>query len=197
MSLHTSSSYVEQTKYNLILISDTTGENALKRSTFFGFGKAQKYEDAAEAFKGSGNAYKLASLWQSAGEVFLKAADAYAMVDSANDSTNMIVEAAQCFKKVNPLDSVNAYRRVIGMYNDAGKFGQSARYCKEMAEVFEADNNKAGALAAYQEAADLFNSDNKKQNGNQCLLKVATLASEAGDIIRAANIYEELARESM
>ena len=181
----------------LACLFDAIGENALKRSTFFGFGKAQKYEDAAEAFKGSGNAYKLASLWQSAGDVFLKASDAYDMVDSANDSTNMIVEAAQCYRKDNPLDSVNAYRKAIGKYNDVGKFGQSARYCKEMAEVYEADNNKIEALSAYQEAADLFNSDNKKQTGNQCLVKVATLASEAGELIRAANIYEELGKESM
>lgn len=181
----------------LACLLDAVGENALKRSTIFGFGKTQKYEDAAEAFKGSGNAYKLASLWQSAGDVFLKASDAYEMVDSANDSTNMIVEAAQCYRKVNPLDSVKAYRRVIGKYNDVGKFGQSARYCKEMAEVYEADNNKIDALAAYQEAADLFNSDNKKLTGNQCLVKVATLASEAGELMRAANIYEELGKESM
>lgn len=119
------------------------------------------------------------------------------MIDSENESNNMVIEAAQCYKKVNPLDSVNAYRRAIDKFNEAGKFGQSARYCKEMAEVFESDNNKEGALAAYQEAADLFNSDNKKQNGRDCLLKVATLASDSGDIMRAANIYEEAAKDSM
>jgi hypothetical protein len=43
------------------------GESALRRSTIFGFGKAQKFEDAAEAFVKAGNAFKLSSLWESAG----------------------------------------------------------------------------------------------------------------------------------
>jgi hypothetical protein len=43
-------------------------EKALNRTTIFGFGKSQKYEDAAEAFVKSGNAYKLSNLWESAGK---------------------------------------------------------------------------------------------------------------------------------
>ena len=43
-------------------------EKALNRTTIFGFGKSQKYEDAAEAFVKAGNAYKLANLWESAGK---------------------------------------------------------------------------------------------------------------------------------
>lgn len=39
------------------------------RTLIFGFGKTQKYEDAAEAFVKAGNAYKLANLWQSAGSI--------------------------------------------------------------------------------------------------------------------------------
>ena len=39
------------------------------RTLIFGFGKTQKYEDAADAFVKAGNAYKLANLWQSAGPI--------------------------------------------------------------------------------------------------------------------------------
>ena len=46
------------------------------------------------------------------------------------------------------------------------------RYYKEMAEVFEADNNTEMAMESYQQAADMFSNDNKKSNANQCLLKV-------------------------
>ncbi|KAJ1392470.1 soluble NSF attachment protein, partial [Ochromonadaceae sp. CCMP2298] len=126
------------------------GDKALNRTLIFGFGKAGKYEDAAEAFKNAGNAYKLASLWQSAGDAFLKSADAHLVLESSTDACSNVVEAAQCYKKINPLDSVNAYRRAIDMYNEGGRFGMSARYCKEMAEVYEADSNAQGALEAYQ-----------------------------------------------
>ena len=49
------------------------------------------------------------------------------------------------------------------------------RYYKEMAEVFEADNNLDMAMESYQQAADMFSNDNKKSNANQCLLKVGAI----------------------
>mmetsp|Transcript_11767 Transcript_11767/g.16139 ORF Transcript_11767/g.16139 Transcript_11767/m.16139 type:complete len:175 (-) Transcript_11767:163-687(-) len=66
-----------------------------------------------------------------------------------------------------------------------------------MAEVYEADNNSAMAMDSYQKAADLYNNDNKASNANQCLLKVATMAAENDDLLRAANVFEEVGRENM
>ena len=43
----------------------------------------------------------------------------------------------------------------------------------------------------------MFNSDNKKSNANQCLLKVASLASTNDQFTRAAGIFEDIGRESM
>lgn len=174
------------------------GRKALTRMTIFGFGKSQKFEDAAEAFTKAGNAFKLANSWQSAGDVFLEAADAWAQAgDALNDSVTSVVEAANCYKKISPVDAVRTYRRAIDMYNDVGRFGMSARYAKEMAEVFEADHNNEGALAAFQEAADLFNSDNKKSNSMQCLQKVAGLAADMGELNRAADIFETLGKDAL
>ena len=76
------------------------GEKALKRTTIFGFGKTQKYEDAAEAFSKAGNAYKLSNQWESAGNMFMKASECHAQADSASDSLNDLVEAGNCFKKI-------------------------------------------------------------------------------------------------
>jgi alpha-soluble NSF attachment protein len=47
------------------------------------------------------------------------------------------------------------------------------RYLKEIAEIFEADNNKESALDYYQQAAGMFENDNKKTTATQCHLKVA------------------------
>jgi alpha-soluble NSF attachment protein len=175
------------------------GNKALNRTIIFGFGRSQKYEDAAEHFKTAGNAYKLANLWQSAGDAFLQAADAYLKADasSGNEATSAVVEAAQSYKKINPSDAVSAYRRAIDMYNETGRFGMSSRYCKELAEVYEADNNIEAAEAAYQEAADLFINDNKSSNANQCLLKVAVMSSERGELMKACQIFEKIGKESM
>jgi len=171
---------------------------ALNRTTIFGFGKAQKYDDAAEAFLKAGNAYKLANLWQSSGDAFLKASEAWQeRGDSQSEIINSLVEAGNAFKKISPIDAVKAFERAIAMYNDNGRFGMSARYYKEIGEIFETDHNQDAACAAFEKAAEMFEHDNKKSNANTCLLKVATFASERGDLSKAIGIFESIGKESL
>ena len=132
------------------------GEKALKRTTLFGFGKSQKYEDAAEAFTKAGNAFKLANLWESAGDAFIKAAECLQHENEVTDSSNKLVEAANSYKKINPVKAVKTFNRVIEIFNEAGKFSQSARYYQEVGEIYEADGNTEGAQEAYQQAANLL-----------------------------------------
>lgn len=132
------------------------GEKALKRTTLFGFGKSQKYEDAAAAFTKAGNAFKLANLWESAGEAFMKAAECLEHENEGSDATNKLVEAANCYKKINPVKAIKTFNRVIEAYNEAGKFSQSSRYYQEVGEIYEADGNTKGAIEAYQQAANLM-----------------------------------------
>lgn len=80
---------------------------SLNRFTIFGFGKAQKFEDAADLFTKAGNAYKLANLWESAGESFNQAADSFISAGqisgntfNSSDAVNAYAEAGNCFKKV-------------------------------------------------------------------------------------------------
>ncbi len=173
------------------------GAKALNRSTIFGFGKSQKYEDAAEAFKNAGNAFKMENSWQSAGQAFVKAAEAVAMSESSSDAVNHYVEAANCFKKISPVDAIENFMTAVKLYGASGRFGMCARYYKEIAEIYEADHNTDSALGSYEQAADYFVKDNKQVNANQCLLKVATFASDKGDVIRAADIFASIGKESL
>mmetsp|Transcript_16287 Transcript_16287/g.15611 ORF Transcript_16287/g.15611 Transcript_16287/m.15611 type:complete len:299 (-) Transcript_16287:212-1108(-) len=173
------------------------GEKALKRSTLFGFGKAQKYEDAAEAFTKAGNAFKLANLWESGGKAFLKAAEQQLIMKEVNEAGSRLIEAGNCFKKVNPKEAIKAFNQAIDIYNESGRFSLSSRYYKEIAEIYEADGNMDGAIESFQQAANLFIGDNKQQNANQCLLKIANLSSAADDFSKAGEIFESLGRESM
>jgi alpha-soluble NSF attachment protein len=171
---------------------------ALNRSTIFGFGKQQKYEDAADLFTKAGNAFKLSNQWQSAGDAFLQSSEAWMQAgDNKTDAVNQIVEAGNCYKKINPVDAVKAFQRAIEHYNENGRFGSSARYWKEIAEIFEADHNTSSAADAYEHAAQMFERDNKKSNANTCMLKVATFSSEKGDLLKAAKIFEDIAKESL
>lgn len=42
------------------------------------------------------------------------------------------------------------------MYDENGRWGMSARYWKEIAEICEADGNVVDASAAYDKAAHMF-----------------------------------------
>lgn len=167
--------------------------------SIFGFGASEKYEEAAELFIKAANAFKLSNEWQSAGDALKEASDAFLLSGSSDSGvTNSLVEAGNCFKKAsNPVEALSMFQRAIEKYNENGKFGQSARYYKEMAETVEADNNKEAALEYYQLSADFFIRDNKKSNANQNLLKVALFASEMGDLKRASDIYESIGLESL
>ena len=172
-------------------------EKALARTSIFGFGKNQKHEDAAEAYTKAGNAFKLATLWESAGKAFVKAAEQHTVLNNSSDAASSYVEAGNSYRKINPKKGIKAFSKAIEIFNDAGRFAQSARYYKEVAEIFEADNNTDGAIDAYQQAANLFSNDNKQSNANQCLLKIANLASAAGQYSKAAEIFETIGRESL
>jgi len=91
------------------------GDKAMNRSTFFGFGRSQKYEDAKESYVKAGNAYKLANQWQSAGEAFMKAAGAIRQTESPTDAASVLIDAAGCFKKINPSQAADAFHQVILM----------------------------------------------------------------------------------
>eukprot|EP01041_Mallomonas_annulata_P012231 gene12231-25682_t len=174
-------------------------QKALNRTLIFGFGKNQKFEDAAEAYVKAGNAYKISKQWKEAGDAYLKAADCQNKTDSPNDSCNSYIEAGNSFRNCSANDAVASYQKAIAIFNDTGRFSQSARYYKEIAEIYEQDNNLALAIENYQQSADIQLSENKKQAAQQCLIKIATLASSIDDagIQRGAEIFESLGRDSM
>ena len=101
------------------------------------------------------------------------------------------------YKKVSPADAITCFSKAIEMYNDNGRFQQSARYYKEIAEIYEADQNFEYAIDAYKSAAEIMINDNKKSAASSCLLKVATLASTLGNYTEAADVFEQMGRESM
>lgn len=155
-------------------------------------------EDAAETFNKAGNAYKIANMHAEAGNAYLKQAETIRQTDSPNDAVQAFVEAANSFRKCDVEKSAKCYLSAIDIYNDTGRFSQSGRYYKELAELCEGDGNTSASMDFYQKAADIFNNDNKAQTANQCLLKIATMASQdAKDLPKAASIFESIGRQSL
>jgi alpha-soluble NSF attachment protein len=179
-------------------------EKALTKTSIFAMfvSSTKKYEEAAEAYNRAGNFYKLANDFQKAGAAYKRASENFAQAgDCKTEVVNATVEAATCYKKANDIvRSIKLFEKAIEHYNDNGRLGMSARYQKEIAEMYEADNNYPLAVEKYKRAAELFNHDNKRSNANQCLQKAATFLSESGDsaqMAEAAQIFESIARESL
>jgi len=90
---------------------------------------------------------------------------------------------------------------------------QAAKLSKEVAEIYEnegageddadaaaGDKSVALAIESYEQAAELFEMENSKSQSNMCRAKVAELCSAAldpPDLLRAAQLYEELGRHCL
>eukprot|EP01006_Ploeotia_vitrea_P009390 TRINITY_DN22014_c0_g1_i1.p1 TRINITY_DN22014_c0_g1~~TRINITY_DN22014_c0_g1_i1.p1 ORF type:complete len:315 (-),score=-0.15 TRINITY_DN22014_c0_g1_i1:31-975(-) len=156
------------------------GENKLAEKSFFGFGKQAKFEEAFNYFKVAANAYKLNDQFQESGDCYMKANECAAVVDGSSTSTdciNMLIEAANVYKRVDLVKAIETFNKAVQIYCDSQRIGQAARYQKEIAEMLENDNNLDMALIAYEKAADLYSKDNKASAAKDCNLKVAFIYS--------------------
>ena len=83
-----------------------------------------------------------------------------------------------------PSDAVDCFDRGIGFYMDMGRYQMCAKYHKEIAEILEADNQFPEAINHYDNAAQLFESENSPTHANSCKIKVADLAARLDDFDR-------------
>jgi alpha-soluble NSF attachment protein len=103
---------------------------------------------------------------------------------------------------------VQAYQSAVSLLTDAGRLTQAAKLCKECAELYEneevaVEGDKSAVVLAienYEQAAELFELEDSKSGASQCKAKIAELCSAAldpPDLIRAAQIYDELGRKCL
>jgi alpha-soluble NSF attachment protein len=114
------------------------------------------------------------------------------------------VRVGHCFKKVDTKKAIESYRSAIEILCDSGRLTQAARLSKEVAELFEndesAEESAVLAIESYQQAAELYEMEQQKSQGAQCLAKVAELSSAAQnppDFVRASEIYEQLGKNCL
>lgn len=165
--------------------------------SLFGGSSAAK-EDAAETFVKAANSFKLAKAWSHAGAAFEKAAAAFAQCsDMSYEAASKYAEAAKVYKSADPAKAIAAYEKAIEIYTDSAGFQQCARYKKEIAEIYERQNNAEAALEAYLAAADFYDMEDAKSNANSMRVKVAELSGTAGKYAEAAELYESVAQRAL
>ncbi|CAK9160607.1 unnamed protein product [Ilex paraguariensis] len=156
-----------------------------------------KYEDAADLFDKAANAFKLAKSWDQAGAVYVKLANCHVKLDSKHEAANAYADAAHCYKKTNTKESISCLEQAINIFLDIGRLNMSARYYKEIAELYEQEQNLEQSIVFYERAADLFQSEEVTTTANQCKQKIAQFSAQLERYQPAIEIYEEIARHSL
>lgn len=169
--------------------------------SFFGFApsKAQKMEEAGELYKKAGNAFKVSNNHKLAGDAFLESSKCYKQGDGSNlEAINSLVEAGTCYRKAGENDqAIVIFLQCVDSYNEQGKFGYAAKYEREIADIYEADNNKPQALAFFERAVRSYQNDNKPSKVTENKLKCAVLYSEQKEFTKAGNVFEEVGTEAL
>ncbi|KAI4306517.1 hypothetical protein L6164_029788 [Bauhinia variegata] len=176
--------------------ADEYEKKADKKLTGWGlFGS--KYEDAADLFEKAANSYKLAKSWDKAGSTYLKLASCHLKLESKHETAQAYVDAAHCYKKTNINEAVSCLDQAVNHLCDIGRLSMAARYYKEIAELYESEQNIEQAILYYEKAADFFQNEEVTTSANQCKQKVAQFAAQLEQYQKSVEIYEEIARQSL
>ncbi|CAI9774939.1 unnamed protein product [Fraxinus pennsylvanica] len=131
------------------------------------------------------------------GAVYVKLADCHLKLDSKHEAANAYSDAAHCYKKTNTKESISCLEQSVNLFLEIGRFNMSARYCKEIAELYEQDQNLEQAIVFPEKACDLFQSEEVTTSANLCKQKIAKFAAQLERYQKAVEIYEEMARQSL
>ena len=147
----------------------------------------------------AGNSFKVANLHDKAADAFMLAYQSFQQADGSGlEAINNLVEAGNCLKKAKNIpECIRVFDTAIGIYAEQGKFGYTAKYQREIADIYMEDNNTESALDYYQRATQSFQHDNKPSKVTECRLKVAFILSEKNEFSRAASEFEDVGVQSL
>ncbi|XP_043724072.1 alpha-soluble NSF attachment protein 2-like [Telopea speciosissima] len=156
-----------------------------------------KYEDAAELYEKAASSYKLAKSWDKGGSAYIKIADCHLKSESKHEAASSYVDAAKCYNKTSPKEAISCLTKAVNLFKEIGRFNIAARHCKEIGELYEQEQDFEQAIVFYEQAADLFESEESTTSANQCKQKIAQFAAQMEQYQKAIVIYEDIARQSM
>lgn len=159
---------------------------------FLSFLSGPKYDEASELFQQAANQFKLGKQWTDASECFQRCAFCAQKSGSPVEEATFLVEAGKSMQKVSTIDAVPLFERAITVFNANGRFQNSAKLLKQIAETYETEKVQYGeAKEYYKRAAELFDMDDYgKSDLSKCNLKVAEFAAKDGELQEAIQLFE-------
>lgn len=154
------------------------------------FSARTKFEDAVSAFSLAANCYVSTQKWRLAAEAFGACADAEIKLENLHAAASFFVDAAQCYRRIDPDDAMTFYNFAIKAYCEVGRFVAAARLQWMMAEMLEEDAAYEEAADAYQLAADYYAGEAMYTQAIRCLEMSARYLAEAKRFDEAVDRFE-------
>ncbi|CZR52788.1 vesicular-fusion protein SEC17 [Phialocephala subalpina] len=158
-------------------------------------GRGEKWENAADLYTQTANAFRMQNQNKEAGQAFEKAANIQtSKLNEPDDAANTLVEAFKVYKKTDPLDAARCLDVAINHYTSKGNFRRAATHKQNLAEIYELEiGDPKKAIESYELAANWFENDNAEALANKLHLKVAELAAMQEDYYKAIELFEKVA----
>jgi len=155
--------------------------------------KSSKYEDAAELYTKAAQQYQLAKAFQDAGTAHVKAGECYGFSKFSQNRVPMCcIHAGQNFAKQDVNLAFEPMKKGIQLLAEDGKFGQAAKYEKEVAEMYKSIEDIENAIKHYETAGDYFEAEGSKATGADCWLQVVPLYAEYEKYDKAIEYLEKV-----
>src|SRR3990167_2546273 len=132
-----------------------------------------------------------------AGQTYCQAADCHMKAKYAHEAASCFINAAHCYRKTNIDQAKDCIARAIDYYTEEGRFSMAAKYQKEIAEMYEEENQTEKAMEAYETAAEYYEGEGAVSSANQCILKVAHFAALAENYAKAIDIFDKVAKNAL
>lgn len=176
--------------------ADSLVEQANKKLKSWSLFNSSKFDEAAELLEKAANNYKLAKAWKEAADTYKQLAEIQIKLGSQHEAASAYVEASRALTKTESDDAVVVLHQAVEIYTDMGRLNQAARYIRDIAEQLEKQESFDAAVEFYTKAADLFMTEDSTSEANKCRLKIAEFVAKSGEYSRAAEIFEDIARQA-
>jgi len=127
----------------------------------------------------------------------VKMAECAEKLANQGEAITAYTNAAKSYKNGNQKEAIKWFRIAADMRMEGNQFQQAAKLHQEIGSIEEKNLNMKGAIKAYTDAADCFQSEGSVPSENQALLKVAELSASEEDYTRAISLYEKVAAAAL
>jgi alpha-soluble NSF attachment protein len=94
-------------------------------------------------------------------------------------------------------EAAQALDQAVNLFMEIGRLSMAARYCKDIGEIYQQEQDLEKASDYLERAADLFDSEGQTSQSNTIKQKVAEIAAQLEQYPKATEIFEAIARQSI